>query len=55
MPEHQSEGQEIVQWIAKNGLRDVYLNIMEQYHLDANVGKANSTVKIYRGIERIEI
>lgn len=40
MPAYQSEGQEIMKWIASNLSRDVFVNIMEQYHPDAHVGKA---------------
>jgi putative pyruvate formate lyase activating enzyme len=40
MPAYQSEGQEIMKWIASNVSRDVFVNIMEQYHPDAHVGKA---------------
>jgi len=40
MPAYQSEGQDIMKWIASNLSRDVFVNIMEQYHPDAHVGKA---------------
>ncbi|KAF4626284.1 hypothetical protein G7Y89_g11876 [Cudoniella acicularis] len=39
MPEHESEGEEIMKWMAKNISTDVFVNIMEQYHPDAHVGK----------------
>ena len=39
MPGYESEGQEIMKWIAGNVSRDVFVNIMEQYHPDAHVGK----------------
>jgi len=39
MPAYQSEGQEIMKWIAGNVSRDMFVNIMEQYHPDGYVGK----------------
>jgi putative pyruvate formate lyase activating enzyme len=39
MPGYESEGQEIMKWIAGYVSRDVFVNIMEQYHPDAHVGK----------------
>jgi putative pyruvate formate lyase activating enzyme len=39
MPGYEVEGQEIMKWIAHNVSKDVYINIMEQYHPDAHVGK----------------
>ena len=39
MPGYESEGQEIMKWIASNVSKDVFVNIMEQYHPDAHVGK----------------
>lgn len=39
MPGYESEGQEIMKWIANNVSKDVFINIMEQYHPDAHVGK----------------
>lgn len=40
MPAYQSEGEEIMKWIAANISRDAYVNVMEQYHPHAHVGKA---------------
>lgn len=40
MPGYESEGQEIMKWMAGNVSKDVFVNIMEQYHPDAHVGKA---------------
>jgi putative pyruvate formate lyase activating enzyme len=45
MPGKESEGEEIVKWIAANISRDLYVNIMEQYHPDAHVGKAGRPKK----------
>ena len=39
MPGYASEGREIMKWIAGNVSRDAFVNIMEQYHPDAHVGK----------------
>jgi putative pyruvate formate lyase activating enzyme len=39
MPGYESEGEEIMKWIAGNVSKDVFINIMEQYHPDAHVGK----------------
>jgi putative pyruvate formate lyase activating enzyme len=39
MPGYEAEGQEIMKWIAHNLSKDVFINIMEQYHPDAHVGK----------------
>jgi putative pyruvate formate lyase activating enzyme len=38
-PDGIAEGQEIMKWIASNVSKDVFVNIMEQYHPDAHVGK----------------
>lgn len=40
MPGYESEGEEIMKWMAGNVSRDVFVNIMEQYHPDAHVGKS---------------
>ena len=39
MPGKEDEGQEIMRWLGSNVSRDIFVNIMEQYHPDANVGK----------------
>ncbi|KAH0552877.1 hypothetical protein GP486_006920 [Trichoglossum hirsutum] len=39
MPGKEDEGQKIVQWLADNISKDIFINIMEQYHPDAYVGK----------------
>jgi len=39
MPGLESEGQSIMKWMAGNISKDVFINIMEQYHPDAHVGK----------------
>ena len=40
MPGKEDEGREIVNWLAENISRDTFVNIMEQYHPDAHVGKS---------------
>jgi putative pyruvate formate lyase activating enzyme len=39
MPAYQSEGQQIMEWLAGNVSKDLFVNIMEQYKPDAYVGK----------------
>ncbi len=39
MPGKQNEGREIMRWLGDSISRDIYVNIMEQYHPDAHVGK----------------
>ena len=41
MPGKEDEGREIMRWLGENVSRDIFVNIMEQYHPDANVGKAS--------------
>jgi putative pyruvate formate lyase activating enzyme len=40
MPGKEAEGEEIMKWMAANISRDLFVNIMEQYHPDAHVGRA---------------
>lgn len=40
MPGKELEGEEIMKWLASNVSKDAFVNIMEQYHPDAHVGKA---------------
>ena len=39
MPGLVGEGEEIMRWLGKSVSTDLYVNIMEQYHPDAHVGK----------------
>lgn len=39
MPGKEHEGREIMRWLGDNISRDIFVNIMEQYHPDAHVGK----------------
>lgn len=39
MPAYQSEGQQIMEWLADNVSKDLFVNIMEQYKPDAYVGR----------------
>ena len=38
MPGKEDEGEKIMAWLAENVSRDVFVNIMEQYHPRAHVG-----------------
>jgi putative pyruvate formate lyase activating enzyme len=39
MPGKEDEGVQIVNWLSQNLSKDVFVNVMEQYHPDAHVGK----------------
>lgn len=39
MPAYQTEGQHIMEWLAGNVSKDLFVNIMEQYKPDAYVGR----------------
>ena len=57
MPGKEDEGVQIVNWLSQNLGRDTFVNIMEQYHPDAHVGKAQrgskaGTEKRYAEIDR---
>lgn len=39
MPGKEEEGRQIMQWLADNVSKDLYVHVMEQYHPDAHVGK----------------
>ena len=41
MPGKEDEGREIMRWLGDNISRDIFVNIMEQYHPDAKVGKSS--------------
>ena len=43
MPGLEEEGATIMRWLAKDVSRDMFVNIMEQYHPDAHVGKPRRT------------
>ncbi|KAI9875054.1 MAG: hypothetical protein M1830_008981 [Pleopsidium flavum] len=51
MPGKEDEGQEIVKWLAGNVSRDIFVNIMEQYHPDAHVGKPKKASERLRALE----
>lgn len=57
MPGKEQEGVQIMKWLAQTLGRDVFVNIMEQYHPDAHVGKPKrgskeNTEKRYSEINR---
>lgn len=39
MPGKEDEGVQIVNWLSRNLGKDIFINVMEQYHPDAHVGK----------------
>lgn len=39
MPGKEEEGRQIMEWLADNVSKDLYVHVMEQYHPDAHVGK----------------
>ena len=43
MPGHESEGHQIMKWLAENVSPDLYVHVMEQYHPRAHVGKEKRT------------
>ena len=45
MPGKEDEGQYIMRWLGSNVSTDVFVNIMEQYHPDAHVGKPSRSSK----------
>ncbi|KAI9830621.1 MAG: hypothetical protein M1819_005431 [Sarea resinae] len=51
MPGTEDEGQEIMRWLAKNVSRDLFVNVMEQYHPDAHVGKKRRSTKPNQPVE----
>lgn len=46
MPGKEDEGQEIMRWLAANVSKDLFVNVMEQYHPDAHVGKPSRSGKV---------
>jgi putative pyruvate formate lyase activating enzyme len=45
MPGQKEEGRQIVEWLAENVSKDLYVHLMEQYHPRAYVGEPNRTMK----------
>ncbi|RMZ77482.1 hypothetical protein DV738_g4390, partial [Chaetothyriales sp. CBS 135597] len=45
MPGKEDEGVQIMNWIANTLGKDAFVNVMEQYHPDAHVGKAKRNAK----------
>ena len=45
MPGKEHEGREIMRWLGDNISRDIFVNIMEQYHPDAHVGKPSRSAR----------
>jgi putative pyruvate formate lyase activating enzyme len=51
MPGMQAEGEKIMRWLGYNVSKDLFVNIMEQYHPDAHVGKLPRSAKGPSGAE----
>lgn len=51
MPGKEDEGVEIVRWLAINVSKDTFVNIMEQYHPDAHVGKKKKESQKHGSVE----
>lgn len=49
MPGKEDEGEEIMKWLAANISKDLFVNIMEQYHPRAHVGKKKPTRAVEPG------
>lgn len=49
MPGKEDEGRDIMQWLASDVSKDMFVNIMEQYHPDAHVGKPSRAAKSSSG------
>ena len=45
MPGQREEGRKIVEWLAENISKDLYIHLMEQYHPRAHVGKPKRATK----------
>ncbi|PCH09488.1 Radical SAM [Penicillium occitanis (nom. inval.)] len=54
MPGKEDEGKRIMEWLAENVSRDLYVHVMEQYHPDAHVGKKRRTRRRVTEPEGIE-
>ena len=54
MPGKEDEGQEIMRWIGSNLSTDTFINIMDQYHPDALVGKPRRKHRAPGSIDQIQ-
>lgn len=54
MPGKEREGQEIMRWLGDNISRDIFVNIMEQYHPDAHVGKSSRSSRLSSSLGSVE-
>ena len=55
MPGKEDEGVQIVNWLSQNLGKDVFVNVMEQYHPDAHVGKTQRGSKVASGKRYAEL
>ena len=54
MPGKEDEGQKIMRWLGDNVSRDLFVNIMEQYHPDAHVGKPSKPSRPSSSLRSLE-
>lgn len=54
MPGKEEEGQEIMRWLGHNISKDIFVNIREQYHPDAYVGRSSKSLPPPSIVESIE-
>jgi len=45
MPGEEDEGQELMRWLGREVSKDIFVDIMEQYHADAYVGTSSRSTK----------
>ena len=55
MPGKEDEGIQIMKWLSQTLGKDIFVNVMEQYHPDAHVGKAQRGSKAASGKRYAEI
>ena len=58
MPGKEDEGRRIMQWLGHDVSKDIFVNIMEQYHPDAHVGKPSRSSRASsspRSLEEVSI
>ena len=55
MPGKENEGQEIMRWLGGHISTDIFINIMEQYHPDAHVGKPSRSSRLPSSLESMQV
>ena len=51
MPGKEDEGRQIMEWLGRNVSRDLFVNLMEQYHPDGHVGKSGRSAHAAKLVE----